>query len=72
MRTAATLVVWIVASVPVFGADPGTAVPLSPLFDGKSFAGWGRDCHAASGGGVVERVLFALDPVFDEVVPLTV
>ncbi len=46
MRTAATLVVWIVVSVPVFGADPGTAVPLSPLFDGKSFAGWEGNLQA--------------------------
>jgi len=47
MRTAATLVIWILVCVPAVGADPGTKTsPLSPLFDGKSFAGWEGNLQA--------------------------
>ena len=41
-----SLVIWMVVSRPAFGDAPGAAPPLSPLFDGKSFAGWEGNLQA--------------------------
>ena len=41
MRTAATLVFWVQVCLAAFAADPAAkTLPLTPLFDGKFFAGW--------------------------------
>jgi hypothetical protein len=41
MRIAATLIIWMLICLPAVGADPAAKTPpLSPLFDGKSFAAW--------------------------------